>query len=158
MQFKVEKKVFDSSLDAQDYAKSVGKSVTVIGATPKKPRFLSAKPNESVTLLDDFQKADVLRLIKGQLSETVLPDVPQCLSGMSETQILKLFEDMEELFNVNYAKFLRVRKAFNCGELDGYREKLQAVRINFNSPRLNASYKISPLVLSEFCRQTKIDL
>ena len=146
LQFKVENRLFDSSLEAQDYAVSIGSKITVEGGKAKNPKFLSHKLPDKSVQLDLIQKASVAKDVESQLKSISLDEKPEALSSLSDKNLYK----------------------FLCGEVKNsslgvaeYREKVnsQKVQIIFNpTQRSSGSYKLSPLFAPQFCKKIKIDV
>ena len=146
LQFKVGTRSFDSSLEAQDYAVSIGSKITVEGGKAKNPKFLSHKLPDKSVQLDLIQKASVAKDVKSQLHSISLPEKPKRLSTLSDKDLYKFLCDASTNPSL---------------ELAEYREKVnsQKVQIIFNpTQRSSGSYKLSPLFAPQFCKKIKIDV
>ena len=146
LSFKVGTRSFDSSLEAQDYAVSIGSKIVVDGGKAKNHKFLSHRSSDKGVQLDLIQKASVARDVESQLKSISLDEKPEALSSLSDKNLYK----------------------FLCGEVKNpslgvaeYREKVnsQKVQIIFNpTQRSTGDYKLSPLFATQFCKKIKIDV
>lgn len=146
LQFKVENRLFDSSLAAQDYAVSTGSKIIVTNGRSRQPKFLSHKLPDKSVQLDLIQKASVAKDVQSQLHSIALPEKPKGLLSLSDSDLYK---------------FLCAAPTNPSLELVDYREKVnsQKVEIVFNPTRRSSgSYKLSPLFAPQFCKKIKIDV
>ena len=77
LQFQVKDQIFESSLEAQEYAESYCydlSKIKVLGATPKKAKFFTIKPYQG-DQLDLFQKSQVKAMVNQQLKTEADGDI-----------------------------------------------------------------------------------
>ena len=104
--FTVGKKVFTISLEAQDYAKKINKTVTVSGGCAKKPEKNTKQPNQIYT---KSEKELIVKTIKDYFSGLTVPSVFK--------EIIKLVT-YEELWRSVGAYQRTIKKGSNRVDID----------------------------------------